>query len=131
MSGQEQIKDIEIMKIFGLGTPELVFILLIVIILFGARFAKNLPKIGGAMGKTVKNLKDGLNEGKEEVEADVEDVKPAKKKKVVRVVETVEEVDDNEDVQEELLDETEEDGSLDEVIEEERPKKIKKVVVED
>ena len=35
---------------FGLGVPELVLILVIILVLFGA---KNLPDIGKAFGKTI------------------------------------------------------------------------------
>ena len=39
---------------FGIGVPELIIILLIILIIFGAG---KLPEIGGAIGKTIKNFK--------------------------------------------------------------------------
>lgn len=59
--------------ILGLGVPELVVILLIALLVFGP---KNLPKLGSALGKTVKNVREGM-EGEDEGEGDVEDVDPA------------------------------------------------------
>ena len=56
--------------ILGLGVPELVVILLIALLVFGP---KNLPKLGSALGKTVKNVREGM-EGEEE--NDAEDVEP-------------------------------------------------------
>ncbi len=53
------------MKILGLGVPELLIILVVVLLIFGP---KNLPKLGSALGKTVKGLRDGMNAGKKEVE---------------------------------------------------------------
>jgi sec-independent protein translocase protein TatA len=53
-----------------MGVPELVIILVVALLIFGPR---NLPKLGSALGKTVKNVREGL-EGKEELpEGDVED----------------------------------------------------------
>jgi sec-independent protein translocase protein TatA len=52
-------------KIFGLGLPELILILVVALLIFGP---KNLPKLGSALGKTVKNVRDGLD-GREELEA--------------------------------------------------------------
>ncbi len=81
------------MKIFGLGVPELLIILVVILIIFGP---KNLPKLGSALGKTVKSLRDGLGSGKKQVEEaddeeEVEEVEevveePAPKKTVKRVV---------------------------------------------
>lgn len=45
--------------ILGMGVPELVFILVVVVIIFGP---KNLPKLGSALGKTVKNVREGMEE---------------------------------------------------------------------
>lgn len=52
---------------FGLGTPELIWIFLILLLLFGAA---KLPQIGKAIGKTISEFKKGMREveepGKEE-----------------------------------------------------------------
>ena len=50
------------MKILGLGVPELVIILVVILLIFGP---KNLPKLGSAIGKSVKNLRDGMGADKE------------------------------------------------------------------
>jgi len=48
------------MRIFGgLGMPELLVILLICLLIFGA---EKLPEIGRALGKTVKEFKKSIKE---------------------------------------------------------------------
>ena len=47
---------------FGLGTPELIIILLIAFLLFGSR---KLPEIGAGLGKAIGSFKKGLNEVEE------------------------------------------------------------------
>lgn len=62
------------MKILGMGVPELLIILVVILLIFGP---KNLPKLGNALGKTVKNLREGMGAGEEEKkaqDADVEEV---------------------------------------------------------
>ena len=44
----------------GVGAPELIIILVIVLVLFGP---KRLPELGKSLGKTMKSMRDGL-EGK-------------------------------------------------------------------
>ena len=55
--------------ILGMGPMELIIILIVVLVIFGP---KNLPKIGSALGKTVKNVREGM-EGDEKSEAKADD----------------------------------------------------------
>lgn len=49
---------------FGLGLPELVLLLFILILLFGA---SRMPKLGRAIGETIAGLREGLGSaGKDE-----------------------------------------------------------------
>lgn len=41
-----------------IGMPELIIILIAILLIFGP---KNLPKLGAALGKTVKNVRDGID----------------------------------------------------------------------
>ena len=44
---------------FGIGMPELIIILVIILIIFGAG---KLPEIGAGVGKAIKNFKSATNE---------------------------------------------------------------------
>ncbi len=48
---------------FGLGMPELLVILVIVLIIFGGN---RLPQIGGAIGKSISNFKKGIRSDDDE-----------------------------------------------------------------
>lgn len=52
----------------GLRAPELIFILLIALLIFGP---KNLPRLGKSLGQTVKNVREGMegDEDSKQVEA--------------------------------------------------------------
>jgi sec-independent protein translocase protein TatA len=52
---------------FGLGLPEILVILVIIFLLFGA---KKLPEIGAALGKTVKEIRKIRDERRAEKEKD-------------------------------------------------------------
>ena len=45
--------------VFGMGPMELAVILLVVLVIFGP---KNLPKLGSALGKTVRNVREGMED---------------------------------------------------------------------
>ena len=49
---------------FGIGTTELLILLGIVIVIFGAR---RLPELGSGLGKAIKNFKTGVS-GKDEID---------------------------------------------------------------
>jgi sec-independent protein translocase protein TatA len=56
---------------FGIGIQELLVILAICVLIFGAR---RLPEIGSGLGRAIKNFKSGVS-GQDEI-----DVTPDKKK---------------------------------------------------
>lgn len=75
------------MRIPGIGPLELIIILVVILIIFGP---KNLPKLGASLGKTVKNVKEGMKgddaqpedvEVEEEAEEEYEEDEPAEDEK--------------------------------------------------
>ena len=57
---------------FSLGVPELLVILVIVLLIFGA---KRLPEIGKAFGKSVRELKNATGGNKDEISTWIKDDK--------------------------------------------------------
>ena len=51
----------------GIGFPELMIILVIIMIIFGAG---KLPEIGSAFGRSIKNFKSSMKEAQEQDESD-------------------------------------------------------------
>jgi len=49
----------------NLGGPELIIVLLIFVLLFGA---KKLPELGSSIGKGIKNFKRGIDDASDEDE---------------------------------------------------------------
>jgi sec-independent protein translocase protein TatA len=69
---------------FGLGTPELIIILLIAFLIFGS---KKLPEIGAGLGKALGSFKKGLSEV-EEAQTDLKKSLPVVKE-ITEVKETL------------------------------------------
>ncbi len=63
--------------LFALGTPEILLILLVILLLFGG---KKIPELMKGLGKGVKSFKQGMNEVDEELNKTPEK-KPTETKK--------------------------------------------------
>jgi len=59
---------------FGIGMPELIIILVIILIIFGAG---KLPEIGAGMGKAIRNFKGATNEVEKSEQDKIEENKDA------------------------------------------------------
>jgi sec-independent protein translocase protein TatA len=59
---------------FGIGMPELIIILVIILIIFGAG---KLPEIGAGMGKAIKSFKSATSEVEDKDPEKIEEKKNA------------------------------------------------------
>ena len=53
--------------ILGLGMPELIIVLVILLVLFGG---SQLPKLARSIGKSAKELRTGIDDAKQDFKAD-------------------------------------------------------------
>jgi sec-independent protein translocase protein TatA len=61
---------------FGLGMPELVVILVIILIIFGAG---KLPEIGSGIGRGIKNFKSATKDKQDQISSSEEEDRKDKK----------------------------------------------------
>ena len=67
---------IQLLLIGNLGMGELIIILVIILLLFGA---KKIPDLMKGLGRGVRSFKEGMNEVKNDIEAPADDKKEEKK----------------------------------------------------
>lgn len=65
------------MHIFGLGTPEIILILVVLLLFFGKN---KLPELARSLGRSFNELKAGFKDVKDEVETNPTDKKEVTKK---------------------------------------------------
>ena len=66
----------QLLLICNLGMGELIIILVIILLLFGA---KKIPDLMKGLGRGVRSFKEGMNEVKNDIEAPADDKKEEKK----------------------------------------------------
>lgn len=66
----------KLLLIGNLGMGELIIILIIILLLFGA---KKIPDLMKGLGRGVRSFKEGMNEVKNDIEAPADDKKEEKK----------------------------------------------------
>ncbi len=66
----------KLLLIGNLGMGELIIILVIILLLFGA---KKIPDLMKGLGRGVRSFKEGMNEVKNDIEAPADDKKEEKK----------------------------------------------------
>ena len=59
----------------NLGTPEIVIIAIIVLLLFGG---KKIPELMKGLGKGIKNFKEGVKGVEDDIKLDIDDTTPTK-----------------------------------------------------
>lgn len=65
--------NVELAFLGGLGGWEILLILMVLLIFFGA---KKIPELAKGLGKGIKEFKNATNEIKEEIEEGVKDLDP-------------------------------------------------------
>jgi len=59
-----------VLAIGGLGTPELIIIAVVIVLLFGAT---RLPQLAKALGQSKRAFKEGLDDGEADVPKEIKD----------------------------------------------------------